>query len=342
MAEMMYKQLQEELANSGDESQSTIDLYNLLEEWKPGDDDLREYLHVNRATFDKNPILYKLSPLMNELTTKVPKFDRTGEDYGKLFGDVKTEDLLDNLDSYSYRDIEAAAKRGNKNPKDFVKELYDAKLKRDRYNIAHEGVGGTLATVFTPRVQKAIEEGRDPTTGETIGDIVETVGESIPGFGAAVMPLATETYDWAVNDKPFHAGDVVVKTGNNIIAPRMARRFGSLVLSKAAEKTAKNPGVTRKILNKIADTKPAKAITTFAKDIEPGAETLAVNKFGDVSPRVTNSSTNYIRMIPGLGDYILENTELGDEAAKRKEKAKEKAEHKYKGKLTRKQLLGEE
>lgn len=354
MAEKLYEQLQKELLDSGDESQSTIDLYNLLDEWKPGDDDLREYIHVNKASFDKNPILYKLSPIMNDLTTKVPKFDRSGEDYGKLFGDVKTEDLLDNLDSYSYRDIEAAANRGNKNPKDFVKELYDAKLQRDRYKIAHEGTAGTIATIFAPRVQKAAEEGRDPTKGEVFGDILENVGEATPVFGSAVVPTATEAYDYLVNDKDFHIGDVAVKTASNLVAPRAARRFGSLLFGNTAEKTAeqaaKKSGIidkaksaTRNALTKAAETKPGKAVTTFGKDIEPGVETFVINKFGDISPRVGSQANNYIRMIPwGVGEYLVNDTELGEAEKNKTKAAKEKAENKYKGKLTRKQLLGEE
>ena len=69
--------------------------------------------------------------------------------------------------------------------------------------------------------------------------------------------------------------------------------------------------------------------------MEAGPSEIITNKTGDVVYQ------NRATPLPIVGS-LLEKEQKERKAKEEREKNKEKAEHKYKGKLTRKQLLGEE
>jgi hypothetical protein len=175
---------------------------------------------------------------------------------------------MNKLDDLNVDQIEYAARMNGMNYRDFVNQMYKQKLEQDRENIAHEGIGGAILSLFGKRQQEAIARGEDPSWKDYAGDIGEQAlymvpwGRAIGGASKlaklgqvasnAVAPVATEAYDSMVYDEnnprgEFNTGDVAMGTTTNLVAPlglnAGLNKIGRATGNKAAKETFRELGV---------------------------------------------------------------------------------------------------
>lgn len=264
MAELLSDKLRQQIIDSPYNDDLASNFYEAIKGMS--DKDLREYIWANRDNLKKTmPAFVKDIPDLNEYVTTRPNFGDTKIDLEKTFNDP---DIMNKLDKLDVDDIENAAKKNGMNYRDFVNQMYKQKLEQDRENIAHEGIGGALLSLFGKRQQEAIARGEDPSWKDYAGDIGEQAlymipwGRAIGGASKlaklgqvasnAVAPVATEAYDSMVYDEnnprgEFNAGDVAMGTTTNLVAPlglnAGLNKIGRATGNKAAKETFKELGV---------------------------------------------------------------------------------------------------
>lgn len=177
------------------------------------DQDLREYIFTGRQFFKQQPglsdaVLNQVPDLKDYLTVK-PDFGvkKTEKDFQKMFHEPN---ILDKLNEYSLADIDYVARKNGMDGKTLLNEMSQAKVEKDRNEIAHGGklkdvldpekyngffnnpiadnIGGTALTVFGPRQQEAISRGESPSTRDYVGDIGENIVYAIPAAGFLKAP----------------------------------------------------------------------------------------------------------------------------------------------------------
>lgn len=177
------------------------------------DQDLREYIFTGRQFFKQQPglsdaVLNQVPDLKDYLTVK-PDFGvkKTEKDFQKMFHEPN---ILDKLNEYSLADIDYVARKNGMDGKTLLNEMSQAKVEKDRNEIAHGGklkdildpekyhgirynpitanLGGTLLSVFGPRQQEAIARGESPSDRDIYGDIGENIVYALPGAGVFKAP----------------------------------------------------------------------------------------------------------------------------------------------------------
>jgi hypothetical protein len=264
MAELLSDKLRKQIEDSGYEDDNAAKFYDYIKGMS--DKDLREFIWANRDLLRKDiGGMVKDVPDLNEYVNTRPNFGDTKIDLEKTFNDP---DIMNKLDDLNVDQIEYAARMNGMNYRDFVNQMYKQKLEQDRENIAHEGIGGALLSLFGKRQQEAIARGEDPSWKDYAGDIGEQAlymvpwGRAIGGASKlaklgqvasnAVAPVATEAYDSMVYDEnnprgEFNAGDVAMGTTTNLVAPlglnAGLNKIGRATGNKAAKETFRELGV---------------------------------------------------------------------------------------------------
>ena len=239
------------------------------------DNDLREYIYNQRQFL--NQMLpgkaIETIPDLQEYMTVQPTYGVKNTNYAKMFNDP---DILDKLNELSFRDIDYVARKNGMSGKELLKDMADAKVAKDREDIAHgrwksenslgenliNEIGGAALSAFGRRQQEAIARGQDPSAEDYIGDIgeqalymaplgrlaqpISTLAKAGYGLGtAALVPHISEVYDAAVYDKDvtprgeYNEADALVGTGVNLVAPFGIRMAGKQIGRYTSPKASK-------------------------------------------------------------------------------------------------------
>lgn len=235
------------------------------------DKDVREYLYTNGDWFKNHMpsgFLKQNSDIHKMLITPPDYKEKSVQE---MFND---KDILDKLNTLSMSDINIIARENGYTSKELLKILWNEKAKQDRYRVAHgEDEGGWFASpkafaknllssvygIGYPRGQKAIEEGREPSAKDYVGDIGEQAILAAPvGRGAGILkasfprvfgskagkpitsvisnvsqPLATEVmdnklYGEGTDRGDFRWSDVFAGATTNTMTPFVLSRWGKL------------------------------------------------------------------------------------------------------------------
>lgn len=356
MAKLLSDKFREAIDNAefpGDDK--LIDLYQAVNGMS--DEDFKEYMYSNREYFKRNmPVAVDEIEGFQGYVADEPTYGAVNIDYDKITG---TPDALDKFYDYDMKDMEYFGSKVGMTGREFMKKMSEDKIQHDRKKIAHgedaggwfdsptafaHNLGGAVMNVLAPRSQEAIERGEAPSVKDVALDVAVDAAQTLPMgkitkvpaatkalgirniLANAAVPTAAEVADAAAYDEENPRGnfdiiDVAKGTGVNVMMPRMVRRFGSDKWDDIGKNiTTKNIPYIRKVL---------------ARGMEAGPSEIITNKTGDVVYQ------NRATPLPIVGS-LLEKEQKERKAKEEREKNKAEAEKKYKGKLTRKQLLGEE
>lgn len=239
---MKYKLL-ESLYNSIDKLDDDKEIVNTV--WANKDLPLRMF-----TTDELN-----LMPSFNTLLTGEPYKDKV--DLDKALG----KDWYKNISEIPYNKIALIATKEGRSPNALLKEMTDEATARNRYDIAHEGVIGTVLPFIAKRTQEAIERGESPDITDVGLDAGETVLQAVPYGRAAgfvgnkagkfilsrllsnsMAPVLTEAADAAVYDADknkrgdFKWEDVAAGTGTNIMGESFLKLGGGFLNRIGADK----------------------------------------------------------------------------------------------------------
>lgn len=177
-------------------------------------------------------------------------------DYNKTFG----KDWYKNTANIPYNQVAIIAAKQGREPKQIIQEMTDEAIKRNRYDVAHEGALGTVLPFVAKRTQEAIERGESPTGTDVGLDIGETALQAVPygraaGFignkagkflvgrllSNATAPVLTEAADAAAYDTTntrgnFNWVDVGAGTGTNIMGESFLKLGGGFLSRIGADK----------------------------------------------------------------------------------------------------------
>lgn len=274
---LLSSKLIENIKNSGYKDDKILSgMVNQIKDMN--DNDLKEYIY-NQRQFLNQMLPGKAVESINglqEYLTIPPNYGVKNTDYDKMFHE---KDILDKMDKLSFRDIDYVARKNGMSGKELINDMTNAKINRDRENIAHgrwrsenslgenliNELGGTALTLFGRRQQEAIARGEDPSIEDYAGDIGEQAAYMIPvgriaqpistaakvGYGlgtAAAVPHLSEAYDAIVYDGEknprgnYSEADALIGTGTNIVAPFGIRQMGKAVGRYTSPKIAKTWG----------------------------------------------------------------------------------------------------
>lgn len=354
MAELLSEQIRKKLRATPIEDSVLDNFYDDIEGMS--DEEVKKYIAVNKPDFDKNPAIAEYIPEVQQYVSEEPNYGATNIDYDKIIG---SPDALDKFYDYTMKDMEYFGSKVGMTGREFMKQMAEDKIKNDRKKIAHgedkggwfdsptafaHNLGGAFMNVLAPRSQEAIERGEEPSVKDVALDVAVDAAQTLPMgkltkvpaatkalgirniLANAAVPTAAEVADAAAYDEENPRGDfdiidVAKGTGVNVMMPRIVRKFGSDKWDDIGKNlTTKNIPYVRKVL---------------ARGMEAGPSEIITNKTGDVVYQ------NRATPLPIVGS-LLEKEQKERKAKEEREKNKAEAEHKYKGKLTRKQLLGEE
>lgn len=228
-------------------------------------------------------------------------------DKEKAFG----KDWYNDMNKIPYNKIALVAAKEGRSPETLLKEMTDEAIKRNRYDIAHEGVLGNVMPFVAKRTQEAIERGEDPQPRDYALDATQTVLEATPYGRAArainnpvsrflvgrilsnaAAPWATEALDATYYDESnprgkFDIADAAMGTGTNAMGETFLR-LGGMGLNKVS-----NGKYGTRLMN-MGDGKSAQEVRREAygnidKDLTEikTKETIGKN-MGDVSKKTTN------------------------------------------------------
>jgi len=250
----MYYKLLENLYDSVDVLDSDEEIVNTV--WANRDLPLRMFTVKD---------LEKM-PSLKELLIGEP---RTGKvDLDKSFG----KDWREHFNEIPITQIDLVAEKNGVSRDKLLSKMHDEVVKKQRYDIAHEGVLGKSMSILTPRIQEAVERGESPSGKDIAGDVIETGLYAVPygriaGAGASLArgalirgvasnvapPLLNEASDAIMYDESnprgnFSPTDIAVGTGTNIVVPQLLRRAGTFL---------ERGGL------------PGKALSTFGEGVSP-------------------------------------------------------------------------
>ncbi len=179
------------------------------------DTDVKEYIYNQRQYL--NQMLpgkaIESIPDLQEYMIVQPTYGVKNTNYAKMFNDP---DILDKLNELSFRDIDYVARKNGMSGKELLKDMSDAKVAKDREDIAHgrwrkdatatipfihkeitgipanliNELGGLALSTFGRRQQEAIARGEDPSEEDYIGDIGEQALYMAP-LGRIAQPIST-------------------------------------------------------------------------------------------------------------------------------------------------------
>ena len=210
---LLSSKLIENIKNSGYKDDKILS--GITEQIKDmSDKDVREYIYNQRQFL--NQMLpgkaIESIPDLQEYMTVQPNYGVKNTNYAKMFNDP---DILDKLNELSFRDIDYVARKNGMSGKELLKDMADAKVAKDREDIAHgrwrkdatatlpfinkeitgipanliNEIGGAALSAFGRRQQEAIARGEDPSAEDYIGDIGEQALYMAP-LGRMAQPIS--------------------------------------------------------------------------------------------------------------------------------------------------------
>lgn len=266
MASKVKKQVQEELLNTmtllqeaGQDNSAQFKLleglYNKINNYDD-DKDIVNTVWANKdlplRMFTKPDL--EMMPNFNALLIGEPYKDKIDKD--KYFG----KDWHKDINDIPYNKIALVAAKEGRSPNTVINEMSEEATKRNRYDIAHEGILGTVLPFIAKRTQEAIERGESPKGVDVGLDIGETALQAVPYGRAAkfvgnkagkfllgrllsnaTAPLLTETADAAAYDSTntrgnFDWADVAAGAGTNVMGESFLRLGGGFLNRVGADK----------------------------------------------------------------------------------------------------------
>lgn len=231
------------------------------------DNELRKFMAINSDYYFKN-FGIDVPELVETTKLAMGKVPDTKLDFAKIFGeDWYKDDVYYNIPRAK---LEYVAKNNGTDLAGIMDQMSNEKTRIDRYNIMHgkddesgvyEDFAAITGDVLTPNIMKAGEQGRDPTTGEIVGDVVRDVSYSLPtarmakvagnagrglvgaaiGYGAA--PTVEHGANYALGNESGSDAAIGTATGfmTNALVPYILRRGAMAVGNKidAAKPVAK-------------------------------------------------------------------------------------------------------
>lgn len=266
MASKVKKQVQEELLNTmtllqeaGQDNSAQFKLleglYNKINEYDD-DKDIVNTVWANKdlplRMFTKPDL--EMMPNFNALLIGEPYKDKIDKD--KYFG----KDWHKDINDIPYNKIALVAAKEGRSPNTVINEMAEEATKRNRYDIAHQGILGTVLPFIAKRTQEAIERGESPTGVDAGLDIGETVLQAVPygraaGFvgnkagkfilsrllSNATAPVLTEVADATAYDSTntrgnFDWADVAAGAGTNVMGESFLKLGGGFLSRIGADK----------------------------------------------------------------------------------------------------------
>lgn len=187
-----------------------------------------------------------------------------GEPYGTKIDFEKTfgKDWYTKTDQIPYNQIAIIAAKQGRDPAVISKEMAEEATKKLRYDVAHEGVLGTVMPFVAKRTQEAIERGESPSPADVTLDLGQTILEATPYGRAAkfvtnpvartliggvisntAAPVLTETADALVYDDDNPRGEFSVTDAGagaltNMMGANFLRLAGSGLNKLGADKVS--------------------------------------------------------------------------------------------------------
>lgn len=349
MAELLSNKFRKAIEDSDFTDNKLADLYDAVEGMS--DEDFKEYMFSNREYFKRNmPAAVDEVAGFQGYVADEPTYGVANIDYEKVTG---SPDALDKFYDYDMKDMEYFGSKVGMTGREFMKQMAEDLTKKERHDIAHGNSENSpwydkavsyVMPILAPRQQEAIERGEDPSTEDYTLDLLEDAAYMMP-YGAAGAKIGTKLA--TKSPKLANATRKVLTAGENVIAPAVTTvadklvydeddpRGGDVLSPETGIKVAKG-WLVNKYMPKLTNRVPA--IRTTLEQLGAPTQNLITNRAGD--------ALYESRQAPGAAGMILNTIDKNfikeAEDKKKREKNKEKAENKYKGKLTRKQLLGEE
>lgn len=196
-------------------------------------------------------------PSVNALFIGEPYKDKVDKD--KYFG----KDWYKNTAEIPYNKVALVAAKEGRSPETLLQEMTNEAIQRNRYDVAHEGVLGTVLPFVAKRTQEAIERGEDPSGTDYALDLIQTGLEATPYGRAArainnpaarflvgrvlsntTAPLLTEAADVAAYDSTntrgkFNLQDVMAGAGTNVMGEGFLRMGGGFLNRVGAQDVGK-------------------------------------------------------------------------------------------------------
>ena len=330
MAEILSEQIRKKLRSTPIEDELLDKFYDDIEGLS--DEEVKKYIAVNKPVFDENQAIADYVPEIQQYISEEPKYGVQNIDYEKV---TNSPDALSDEKFYQYtmKDMDYFGSKVGMTGREFLQKMKEDKIAHDRHAIAHgedeggwfespksfaKNLGGTAMSLLAPRSQEAIERGEEPTDKDYLNDTIQNalyVGAGrIPYVGDVVAPAVMEALDYAAygDDENNPRGNFSM---TDIAKGTLINRWGGKRIQPRLEKLHLPGSLAGFVTNEIGDA------------------LYGNKKIGQIP-----------LMVPGVNIAAKAAQDVLDEdlAKKERQKAKKEAEHKYKGKLTRKQLLGEE
>lgn len=266
--------------------------------------DAANYLSANRAYFTKAysskdleqmPLFRKA--LYDDLNTGIVDYDKEfGKDWYKDYKNIPADQ------------IKFVADKQGKDFKSLTKEMQDEVIRRNRYDIAHEGVLGTVMPFVTPRIQEAVERGESPSAADVVIDVGETAVQAVPwgrasmlavnnpvvrrlvggGISNLTAPLLTEAADAAAYDSTnargdFSPVDVAAGFGVNALGANLLKGVGGRGATALGMQDA-----GRKLMNLGEGTSQRQVKKELTKDMAAGYKRSAKDEIIKQYPNIAS------------------------------------------------------
>ena len=238
---LLSSKLTEQIKNSG--YQELPLLKGMTEQIKNmSDKDVKEYIYNQRQFLNKMlpGKAIESIPDLQEYMTVQPTYGVKNTNYAKMFND---DQILDKLNEIPFRDIDYIARKNGMTGKELLKDMTDAKIAKDREDIAHgrwrtdasipeniaNEVGGSLLTLFGRRQQEAIERGEEPSGWDIGGDVGEQLAYMAP-VGRIAGPVAKAvSLIPKIGQRASKIAAASTNVGSNAIVPTASELYDKIV-----------------------------------------------------------------------------------------------------------------
>ena len=193
--------------------------------------EFHEYLYSS-APYFKQMLGASLDdlPEVKALLLTEPQWGVKPESYAKLFGkDMSEEDFLRNVDKLPTDEMKYIADAHGIDFKDMMEDIRERQTAQLRKDIAEgygedwkEKIKNWAANLVAPQSMKAVYEGRDPSTGEVVGDLVTNASYVVPWGRSINNPLLKGVMDNAFAPAVAEATDVLVGDEDKSAIERLA------------------------------------------------------------------------------------------------------------------------
>lgn len=332
--------LRKAIEDSGMTDDVLAGVYDAVE--KMSDKDVHEYLYSSAPYFKQMiPMaVNEIEPLKQMVMTE-PQWGVMPESYAKLFGkDMSEEDFLRNVDKIPTDEMQYVAETRGLDFKEMLNDIRERQTAQLRKDIAEgygEDLGGKIANKITnlvaPQSMKAVYEGRDPSTGEVVGDVVTNASYVVPWgrainnpvvkgiVGNATAPVIAETADVLVGDEDKSTGERLANIGTgaliNFTTPHVlggiASKFpgGKYVASKMEQKSANEiANETKRALNKQASITRT-ALQKSGKGDVRNMTAAEYNIHKQIKPQEVLKQTNDMTVKSGTREVLI-GSSLGE------------------------------